>query len=111
MNTLSIKEVVTLASPTYKGRKISLGAGPAPKHLDSYWDEGYRTYYFLVRLEDRLVNPVHSNHPGFEASQPRYMVNDLPLGWAMVCHHFMGTKQSVSVYYGTGQDQYPVLRA
>lgn len=109
---MTIKEIVKLACPTYTGRKISLGAGLAPKHLDSYWDEGYRTYYVLVRIADKLVNPVHSNHPGFEASQPRYMVNDLPLGWSLVCHDFMGaTKQSVTVYYGTGCDQFPVLRA
>jgi hypothetical protein len=108
---MTIKEIVKLACPTYKGRKMSLGSGPAPKHLDSYWDEGYRTYYFFVRIADKLVHPVHSNHPGFEASQPRYLVNDLPLGWALVCHHFTGTTQSVSVYYGTGADQYPVVRA
>lgn len=108
---MTIKEIAKLACPTYTGRKISLGSGPAPKHLDSYWDEGYRSYYHFVRIGDQMVQTLHSNHPGFEPSRPRYLVNDLPKGWALVCHQFSGTTQSINVFQGTGSDLYPVLRA
>lgn len=105
-----INDIVKLAVPSFKGRKVTVDTGKPPKHLDSYWDEGYRTYYHFVRLGDKLVKTLHSNHPGFEPNRPRYLANDLPLGWALVCHHMQGLKQSVVVYYGTGSDEYPVLQ-
>ena len=108
---MTFKEIAKLACPDYKGRKITLGTGPAPKHLDSYWDEGYRTYYHFVRLADKQVTTLHSNHPGFEPGQPRTLKNELPKGYALVCRHFMGEKQSVSVYVGTGEDATPLMVA
>lgn len=104
------KELVQLACPTYKGRKILQGT-TAPKHLDSYWDEGYRSYYYLVNLDQKSVYQVHSNHPGFEPDQVRVLDNELPKHYAMVVHQFAGTKQYAVVYQGTGNDQYPVLKA
>jgi hypothetical protein len=64
-----------------------------------------------VRLADKLVHPVPSNHPAFESSHVRYLVNDLPMGWALVVKNMMGMKTSVNVYLGTGTDAFPVLRA
>lgn len=106
---MTTKEIVKLACPDYNGRKITVGEGPAPKHLDSYWDEGYRTYYHFVRLADKHVDTLHSNHPGFEPGRPRVMKNELPKGYALVCRHFMGEKQSVSVWMGTGEADAPIL--
>ena len=107
---MDTKDIVKLACPNYKGRKISVGS-IVPKYLDSYWDEGYRTYYHFVRLHDKLVNTMHSNHPGFEPQQPRYLVNALPEGWALVEQHLAGMKESIIVYRGLGTDQFPVLGA
>lgn len=107
---MDLKQIVKIACPEYTGRKITEGT-IAPKYLDSYWDEGHRSFYHLVRLADRFVNTLHSNHPGFEPTQPRYLVNDLPTGWALVAEHHAGMKTSIQVYLGTGIDQFPVLRA
>jgi len=101
-------DIVKLACPTFKGRKVTLGTA-IPKHLDSYWDEGYKTCYYFVRLADKTVMPLHSNHPNFEPTRPRYLANVLPQGWALVAHHYQGTKQSMVVYLGTGPDEFPVL--
>lgn len=106
---MTIKDIVKLACPQYTGRKITEGT-QAPKDLDSYWDEGYRTYYHFVNLLSASVFTLHSNHPGFEPGQVRRLENELPKNTAMVCHHFMGTKQSITVYRGTGNDVVPVLK-
>jgi hypothetical protein len=107
---MTIKDIVKLACPAYTGRKITAGT-IAPKYLDSYWEDGYRTYYHFVRLQDKLVHTVHSNHPTFEPQRPRYLVNTLPEGWALVEQRKSGMKESMVVYHGTGTDPFPMLRA
>jgi len=107
---MTIKEIVKLACPAYTGRTITEGTR-VPKCLDSYWEDGYRTYYHFVRLQDKQVRTVHSNHPAFEPRQPRYLVNALPEGWALVEQRKSGLKESIVVYRGTGTDHSPVVSA
>lgn len=106
---MTIKDLVTLACPQYTGRKITQGT-QAPKNLDSYWEEGDRTYYHFVNLLSQSVYTLHSNHPVYEPGQVRRLENELPKQTAMVCHHVRGTTQSITVYLGTGNDVFPVLK-
>lgn len=104
MDNSSLKKIVKLAFPDYKGRKIALATGTLPTQLDSYWDSGCRDYWAFVRLYDHKVLPVHSNHPGFEARQPRTL-RSLPVGFALVCRSYSGcAPQRVTVWEGKDND-------
>lgn len=93
-----IKSLVKTAFPNYNGRRISVSTNP-PKRLDSYWDGGCRDFFAFVNLENGRTAEVHSNHPFFEASQPRELPEGLPDGIALVRLTMSGTYKYVTVFF------------
>lgn len=65
-----IKRIIQDCYPAYRGRKVRL-SNYIPSQLHSYWDEGSRDYYCFYQPSTRKVFHVHSNHPFYEANQPR----------------------------------------
>lgn len=97
VNRKDVDGVLKAACPRYKGRKISVECEYIPKNLDSYWDEGCRSYYSFYNIADGRVVTLHSNHPVFEKDQPRTM-SSLPVGVLLVCHQYAGVNQWVTIY-------------
>ena len=92
-----VKCVIEAACPRYKGRKIYIECDHIPTKLDSYWDEGYRNYYAFYDIRTQQVFNLPSNHPFYQPNRPRDM-KALPVGVLLVCHHYCGTRQYVTIY-------------
>ena len=91
------KSIISACFPTYKGRKIQLST-LIPSRLDSYWDGGSKTSYVFYHLDQRKALPVHTNHPLFEANQPRDL-KTLPLRLIIVAHsYFCGKDMGITIY-------------
>jgi hypothetical protein len=67
-----VKQVVQDCFPDYKGRKFRI-SNYIPSSLDSYWNEGSRNYFVFYQPSTRKAFQVHSNHPFYEANQPRQL--------------------------------------
>jgi hypothetical protein len=93
---VDIKNIVKATHPTYKGRKISVSTS-IPSQLNSWWDEGHRTYYTFYELATGRTQGTGSNHPMFEATKPRYL-SSLPEGVVIVARNYHGTGQSITIY-------------
>ncbi len=65
-----VKRIVNDCYPTYRGRKVRVSIG-IPKNVDSYWDGGSKDSYTFYQPSTRKTFHVHTNHPFFEANQPR----------------------------------------
>lgn len=99
-NAKEVKVVGKVAFPDYSGRKFFL-SHKFPIELDSFWDEGSRTYFSFVDLETQKVFEVHSNHPAFEPNQPRTLRNPqaLPVNVVLVSRAIcMGHESGITVY-------------
>ncbi len=94
---VKVKDIVARAYPDYKGRKISVRTDYIPKSLNSYWDEGHRTYYSFYELATGKSHNIGSNHPMFEAAKPRNL-SELPKGVVIVAQVFAGTSKWVTIY-------------
>ncbi len=93
-----VKDIVARAYPDYKGRKISVRTDYIPKSLNSYWDEGHRTYYSFYELATGRSRDIGSNHPMFEANKPRNL-SELPRGVVIVARNYRGSAaQSINIY-------------
>lgn len=100
MTPKEIKNLVKLAFPDYRGRKIRVSADTAPTRLDSYWDGGSRDYWVFVRLHDMEILSAPSNNPVYEAMRPRIM-SFLPRGFALIRRSiFCGQEVGVTVWFG-----------
>jgi len=97
---VDIKKIIQSAYPTYKGRKVSIGTN-IPSELHSWWDEGNRSYYTFYELATGRMQGTGSNHPMFEAKQPRYL-SSLPSGVVIVVRNYFGSKQSITIYANEG---------
>ncbi len=84
-NHPDVAKVCHAAFPDYTGRKVKIEYTDRPLDLRSYWDEGSRNYYAIVRLADCQVMSV-----------PEQSMNDrqiagvdtfvLPAGYVVVAH-------------------------
>jgi hypothetical protein len=92
----TVKRIVSVAYPNYRGRKIKLSTS-IPSRLDSYWDGGSRDYYVFVHLDTMKAIEVHSNHPFFEADRPREL-KALPPRVLIVRHcYFCGKDMGLTI--------------
>lgn len=66
----AVKMLLAASYPEYRGRKIRVTPFVGPMRLDSYWDEGSRTYFVFVDISTGRSINVHSNHPIYERGQP-----------------------------------------
>lgn len=97
-----IKEIIRIAYPDYKGRKVWIGTiEHPPMFLDSYWDEGSRNSYIFLHLRTHEIIKVHSNHPYFEPNQPRKL-NKLPEDVLLIERSiFRGVDAGIHIYVNT----------
>jgi len=94
-----VKQIIQDCFPNYKGRKIRL-SDHIPSQLNSWWDEGSRTYYTFYQPSTRKVFQVHSNHPLFEANQPRELHEEaIPEDVLLISHHiFCGKDAGIIIH-------------
>ena len=93
----TIRKMVNATFPDYKGKSFKLSTS-IPSRLDSYWDGGSRDYYSFYELATGKTFNVHSNHPMFEANQPR-LINGLPNGIVIVERsYFCGKDMGITIY-------------
>jgi len=94
-------KVVKACFPDYRGRKFKLST-MIPFRLDSYWDEGSRTFFSFYQLSTGKTYDVQSNHPFFEKSAPRELPT-LPPG-IVICarSYFCGKDMGITIYANRG---------
>lgn len=79
-----IKQVVHLAFPDYKDRKVDVRYNVTTTSLVSYWDEGSRTYHAIVRLADMRKMDISQNGSMFDKEKlDRFTIPD---GFVVVDH-------------------------
>ena len=92
-----VKKIKNACFPDYKGRKFRVSTH-IPKTLDSYWDGGSKEEYAFFDVANGKVLHVSTNHPMFEADNPRNL-SQLPLGVILVNHtYFCGHDLGLTFY-------------
>lgn len=92
-----VENIISACYPEYKGNKVKISTN-IPSNLDSYWDGGSRDYFVFYQLSTGNTIDVHSNHPFFEAGQPREL-GKLPQGILLVEHTiFCGKDLGITIY-------------
>jgi len=97
-----IREIIRKTFPDYRGNKISISTD-IPSRLDSYWDGGSRDYYAFCSLDEKKVLPVSSNHPLYEAKNPR-VLKRLPERLILVRRSFFCGKDSGITIFANASD-------
>lgn len=94
-----IKKVCKSAYPAYNGRKFKVIFDTQKMNCRSYWDEGSRTLYAMVRLSDMEVAHAPSNaHPFFTTVQGVDSVT-IPEGFVIVAHSISrGKDMGLTIY-------------
>ncbi len=104
----SVKHIVQATFPDYTGRKLFLQPRErAPKELQSYWDEGSRTYYAFYNLDTHEVLQVGSNHPFYEPQKPTTL-RELPEHIVLVSRAIHWGKETGVTLYGHLQGLFPI---
>jgi hypothetical protein len=91
----TVKAILGAAGVGYKGRKIGGVVAENVTYSNLNWTEGTRTYYYAVNLSDlravaaKVEAPWQEKHEG--------MRRPIPLGFAIVEHHFFGTAEWVTI--------------
>lgn len=107
----SVKHIITATFPDYKGRKFFLQPSEkAPKELNSYWDEGSRSFYAFYNLDTKEVLHVHSNHPWFEKNQPNKL-RALPDHVVLASYVISCGRECGVTLYGNLQGLLPIQEA
>jgi hypothetical protein len=99
-----VKQIIQDCFPNYRGRKVRL-TNHIPTNLNSWWDGGSRTYYAFYQPSSRKVFQVHSNHPFFEANQPRDLNQEsIPDDVLLISHHiFCGKDCGIEIHIKPNQ--------
>jgi hypothetical protein len=115
MRSIAIKpdgmvlRIVRAAFPEYKGRKFYLSPD-VPARIESYWDEGSRSYYAFYELATGKLLEVESNHPWYERGRPRDLPEaGLPPGVVLVERWISRGKDVGITIYARQEDLVPLL--
>jgi len=88
------RDLVRRAFPRYRGRTYYY-CNSMPHRLDSYWVNGYRSYWAI--FTKGVFRSVPSNHPVFEKDRPRDF--DYPEDSTIVLEHcYAGTRQYIVLH-------------
>ena len=60
-----VQEVCKTAFPSYNGRKLKINHGCEKISMRSYWSDGSRNYFVVLRLQDNKFLNVPVGHPFF----------------------------------------------
>ncbi len=101
------KEIFKVAYPDYKGRKFNIVFDRERMSVRSYWDEGSRTVYCMVRLSDMTVaHAPNMAHPFFTTVQG---VDDvkIPEGFVIVSNavHW-GVKAGLTIFSSDSEPKF-----
>lgn len=103
----TLRKIIAATFPSYRGRKFKLSTD-IPTRIDSYWSGGSKSSFSFYELSTGKVLDVASNHPFFEAGNPREL-DGLPPGIILVKHSiFCGKDMGITVYANSG-DLTPML--
>ncbi len=103
-----VKRVIQDCFPAYRGRKVRLSTY-IPKQIDSYWDGGSRDYFCWYQPTTRKIFHVHSNHPFFEANQPRVINEETIPEDVLLVEHSIFCGKDVGITIHVKPDQTKLL--
>lgn len=103
----TIQKIVRATFPNYRGKKFCISDSP-PSRLNSYWDGGSRDYYAFYHLDTGKTYGIGSNHPCFEANNPREL-ETLPERIVVVEHSILQGKDMGITIYANKIDMTPML--
>ena len=94
-----IKEILQGTIPDYRGNKIEVTEF-YPMKLSSYWDNGYRDYYYFYHLPTGKVSELGQTHPYFDRNKAvtNEKLMELPVDIILVKRSYAGTSQYVIIY-------------
>jgi len=94
-----VKRIIQDCFPDYRGHKVRV-TNYIPLNLNSWWDGGSRTYYTFYQPSTHKTFQVHSNHPFFEANQPRVLNQEsIPEDVLLISHHiFCGKDCGIEIH-------------
>lgn len=103
----TVRKIAGATFPSYKGKKFRISTD-VPSKLESYWSEGSRDYFSFYELSTGKTFDVESNHPLFEAGNPRDL-KILPPGLVVVKHAICCGKDAGITIYANAGDLTPLL--
>lgn len=93
-----VRGVVGGAYPDYRGDKLTVVYGVKSMSLRSYWDEGNRSYFAVVRLADGAVKGAPDSHPFFDKQYNGVDEFVIPAGFVVVERRYAGANQYITVH-------------
>jgi len=97
--TADVKELATMAFPSYRGRTFKLVADGDPVSVVSYWAGGSRDSYVAIDLATGRALPIPQNGTPFDGGPIRPDGVAVPPGYAIVKHSvFCGKDVGITFY-------------
>lgn len=93
-----VRGVVHTAHPDYKGDKLEVVYGVQSMSLRSYWDDGSRSYFAVVRLSDGASQTAPDSHPFFDKGYKGVDEFVIPAGFVVVERRYFGQSQYITVH-------------
>lgn len=102
MKPMTTRELVKLAFPDYRGRKITETIETRPVDVTSYWDGGSRDYFVAIDLRTGRIAPIKQNGTPYDGGPIAPNGVLIPAWGALVRHSiFCGKDCGVTVMRGT----------
>ncbi len=96
-----VRQIVSIAFPSYSGRKFAVDIIAGNMRLDSAWSGGSRDYYALVDMVSGRSIPIPENGTPFSNGGQIFTLESLPANIALVQHMiFCGKDLGVTVFVG-----------
>lgn len=103
-----VREIVSVAFPEYKGRRVRIEYGVKKINMRSYWDGGSKFYFSVVNVQNRKALRVPTSHPIFDKVKG-VDAFEIPEGYVVVEHSiFCGKDQGIYIH---SPDSAPLLEA
>jgi hypothetical protein len=93
----TIRRIIDLTYPEYRGRKVAIQPWNGPTHLQNYWDGGTRSYWRLIDPVNSRIADGGTDNPFTAEAHERW---DLPDGMIAVEHvYFCGHDLGLRIHY------------
>lgn len=95
----TVKKMVRLTFPDYKGRKFKLHVSDAPINCSSYWDGGSRSFFRFIKLDTLDTTPELPAQSMFDRKIAGIDCVLLPPGYACIEHSmFLGRDNGITIH-------------
>lgn len=104
-----VDDLIRAAFPGENGRRVTAVVATSVTFSNTQWDEGNKTDYRLVNLEDLQTVPI-PEQPYTQRSAMHEKPVELPPGVVCVAHNYYGTRDSFTIYTRL-ENVFPALEA